>query len=128
MNDKTRDAFEFGDEPLPVTVTVRGKSRTYLFNDISKNDADTLFAPLAEAGGDHAKTLIANRALTNRVVAVVVTREDGSKIPEADVGEMSAKLVNKLALKALAYLNDADVDAAGEAKAEAKEEPEAPKG
>lgn len=127
MNDKTRDTFEFGDEPLPVVVTVRGKSRTYLFNDISKNDADVLFAPLAAAGGDQAKTLAANRELTNRVVAVVVTREDGSKIPEDQIGQMSAKLVNKLAMKALAYLNDGDVDAAGEPKADEPEEPDAPK-
>lgn len=127
MSDTKRDAFEFGDEPLPVKVTVRGKSRTYKFNDISKNDADKLFAPLAAAGGDQAKTLAANRELTNRVVAVVVTREDGTRFTETEVGEMSAKLVNKLAMKALAYLNDGDVDAAGEAKADAPEEPDGPK-
>lgn len=127
MNDKTRDTFEFGDEPMPVTITLRGVSRKYLLNDICKNDADQLFAPLAEAGGDHAKTLVANRALTNRVVTVVVTREDGSKIPEEEVGKMRAQLVNKLAMKSLAFLNDGDVESAGEPKAEAAEEPEAPK-
>lgn len=126
MNDKVRDSFEFGDEPMPVTVTLRGVSRKYFFNDICKNDADSLFAPLAEAGGDHAKTLVANRTLTNRVVTVVVTREDGSKITEEEAGKMRAQLINKLALKALAFLNDGDVDAAGEPK-EATAEPEAPK-
>ena len=124
MNDKTRDAFEFGDEPLPITITLRGVSRKYFLNDICKNDADNLFAPLAEAGGDHAKTLIANRALTNRVVTVVVTREDGRRITEDDTGKMRAQLINKLALKSLAFLNDGDVDAAGEPKAE---EPDGPK-
>lgn len=127
MNDKTRDSFEFGDEPMPVSITLRGVTRKYLLNDICKNDADKLFAPLAEAGGDHAKTLVANRALTNRVVTVVVAREDGSRITEEEAGLMRAQLINKLALKSLAFLNDGDVESAGETKAEATEEPEVPK-
>jgi len=126
MSNEKRDSFEFGDEPLLVAVTLRGVSRNYLFNDICKNDADSLFAPLAEAGGDHAKTLAANRSLTNRVVTVVVTREDGTRITEEEAGKMRAQLVNKLALKALAFLNDSDVNVAGEPKADT-EEPEAPK-
>lgn len=121
MTDTNRDTFEFGGDPLPVTLTIRGQSRTYHLNDISKNDADKLFEPLARAGDNKEKALVANRALTNNVVAAVVSREDGSRISTDDAGQMRATLVNKLALKAFAFLNDGDVEAAGEKEVDGEE-------
>lgn len=120
MNDATRDSFEFGGEPIPVTITIRGQSRTYFLNDISKEHADKLFEPLAKAGDNKEKSLIANRDLTTDVVAAVISREDGQKIPRAEAKQMRATLVNKLALKAFAFLNDGDIDAAGEKDVEAE--------
>lgn len=117
-----RDSFEFGGEPLKVTITIRGQHRDYLFHDISKNAAEQLYAPIAAAKGDEAAALIANREMVAASVAAVVTRADGTRITEAEVGEMRATLSNKLALKCMAFLTDGDVEAAGEKAVEAEVE------
>lgn len=108
------DSFEFGGEPTRVNVTIRDQSRVYLFNDISKRDAEDLMRPLVEAKGDPDLTAKANIEISAEVITKIVTREDGTPITSEEVGRMRAALANKLSLKCLAFLNNGDVDAAGE--------------
>lgn len=119
----TRDPFEFADEAFPVTVNLRGKSKVYHFHDISKAEFDELYRPTNEAGDDAAAKAVANKALLGNAISLVVRQTDGTRISPEAVSEMRATLVNKLALKVMAFLTGGDVEAAGEDKPE-EDEPE----
>jgi len=108
------DVFEFGGDPVKVTVEIRGQSRAYFLNDISKEEADKLFEPILRAGENKDKALIANRDLVTAAVAAVVSREDGTKVTLQEARKMRAALVNKLGLKVMAFLHGGDYESAGE--------------
>lgn len=123
MNDKVIDSFEFGGEPVPVEIEIRGQSRTYLFHDISKNDAEAIYEPVQTAKGDADKVRLANNESVVRTICSVVSRQDGTRFTAEEVGRMRAALSNKLAMKCMAFLTGGDVAKAGEADEAIEVEP-----
>lgn len=114
--DTKRDDFDFGDEPTPVPVTIRGKTKIFHFHDISKDEFDALYEPVNSATGDPEALAKANKELIPRAVALVVRQVDGTRISEADARQMRVQLINKLAMKVMAFFTNGDVDTAGEEK------------
>lgn len=97
------DDFEFGDQPEPITIEVRGVKREYLLHDISADESDKIFVPIVDGTEEEKRT--AQRAFRNRIIAAVVSRPDGSRFSIEDAGKLRAPVASALAAKAVAYLN-----------------------
>lgn len=103
------DDFEFGDQPVPVEINVRGTTRTYLLRDISAEESDRIFAALAV--GNEAEKSKAQKEFRDRVISTCVLRADGTKITMEEAAKLKILLAMKLSEAAMKHIKPEDEDA-----------------
>lgn len=93
-------------------ITVNGKTATYKFTEPFASELEQLFDLTGDDGQvERSKT----KGLRFRVIAAVVSREDGSPISIEEAGKMKNSVVNALHKEAMAVMGLADDKAAEDA-------------
>lgn len=128
MSKTLQSISQYFDEPTEVIVKIRNKEHKFLFHEISKADMDDIYKPVRNANKEDPSAVTeANENFAKAAIQKVASNAEGEFFTLEQVPQLPLPLLNKLSQKVVAFLNNTDHESAGEPKAEATEEPEAPK-
>lgn len=87
------NAFELPDPPVTREITINGKAASYTFRQLGSSELESLF-DLSDEDGKVAREK--SKGLRFRVIAAMVSRQDGTPITAEQAGAMRNDVVKAL--------------------------------